>query len=263
MYGRRNSDRAYDFILENMSKSDIHEITQDSLQEDVELAKQYRAKSEGVWGPVSDEVWMEYVLPPKVATEAYTPWRKDFHEKYWAKASKYTDAGEAVKFLNEQVFKDLNVSYMKEYPGHKPDQNWMESTKLHHASCTGLSIMLVSACRSVGIPARLAMTPAWVTGSEAEDCKHGLSDEDQNHSWVEVLLADGKWHYIGASEPSEFDQTWFTDQAAKAIPSSSESFKNSIYAVSFKPTEFVMPAPWNREKEISVVEVVERYTQKA
>lgn len=60
-----------------------------------------------------------------------------------------------------------------------------------HSSCTGLAILFVSALRSVGIPARMAGTPAW----------HG-NEEEGNHSWVEVYLPDssgGKWTFL---EPS-------------------------------------------------------------
>ena len=33
------------------------------------------------------------------------------------------------------------------------------------ATCTGLSILLVDACRSVGVPARIAGTPLWSNNS--------------------------------------------------------------------------------------------------
>ena len=46
-----------------------------------------------------------------------------------------------------------------------------------HSSCTGLAILLVAALRAVGIPARMAGTPAW----------HG-NDDEGNHSWVEVYV---------------------------------------------------------------------------
>ena len=49
------------------------------------------------------------------------------------------------------------------------------------ASCTGLSILLVDALRSVGIPARFAGTASW-------------HDDRGNHSWTEVRLDDG-WHF--------------------------------------------------------------------
>ena len=44
-----------------------------------------------------------------------------------------------------------------------------------YGSCTGVSILLVQALRSAGIPARLAGTPAW-----NQNVQHG------NHNWVEV-----------------------------------------------------------------------------
>ncbi|KAL7471705.1 hypothetical protein ACHAXS_012006 [Conticribra weissflogii] len=68
------------------------------------------------------------------------------------------------------------------------------------SSCTGLAILLVAALRTVGIPARMAGTPAW----------NGV-EEEGNHSWLEVFLptddddADddgdegGKWMFL---EPS-------------------------------------------------------------
>ena len=41
------------------------------------------------------------------------------------------------------------------------------------ATCTGLSIMLVEACRAVGIPARVAGIASW-------------PGRGGNHTWVEV-----------------------------------------------------------------------------
>ena len=48
-----------------------------------------------------------------------------------------------------------------------------------YASCTGISITLVDALRTAGVPARLAGTPAW----------HG-KHSDGNHNWVEVCMRD-------------------------------------------------------------------------
>jgi transglutaminase-like putative cysteine protease len=44
-----------------------------------------------------------------------------------------------------------------------------------YGSCTGISILLVQALRTAGIPARLAGTPAW-----NQNVQHG------NHNWVEI-----------------------------------------------------------------------------
>jgi len=60
-----------------------------------------------------------------------------------------------------------------------------------YSSCTGLAIMLVSALRSVGIPARMAGTPAWYGDPSKGD-----------HSWVEVYVVSnetgksGEWMFL-------------------------------------------------------------------
>lgn len=63
-----------------------------------------------------------------------------------------------------------------------------------HSSCTGLAILLIAALRSVGIPARMAGTPAW-----------NNDPEKGNHSWVEVYIpgeeqnngvVNGKWIFL-------------------------------------------------------------------
>ena len=53
-----------------------------------------------------------------------------------------------------------------------------------YASCTGTAILFVNALRTVGVPARVAGTPAW-----DQNRSHG------NHNWVEVWK-DGKWYFL-------------------------------------------------------------------
>ena len=52
-----------------------------------------------------------------------------------------------------------------------------------YGSCTGISILLVQALRTAGIPARLAGTPAW-----NQNVQHG------NHNWVEVWIPPQSLH---------------------------------------------------------------------
>ena len=69
--------------------------------------------------------------------------------------------------------------------------------------CGEEATLLVSALRSVGIPARQIYVPWW-------------SHCDDNHAWVEAF-ADGKWHYLGACEPEEaLDRGWFTAASGRA-----------------------------------------------
>jgi len=233
------------------------------LAKDVALANLHRRKRESVWGRVPEQIFKSYILPYRIATESPSEWRERFHNRFWNEVNAMT-LPDAVKHLNREAFSYLNVTYKKDYPGHKPDQNPFESEHVHFASCTGLSIILASACRSVGIPARMAMTPAWVQGSDPSDGKDGLSDVDQNHSWVEVYLGDD-WHYIGASEDSDFDRTWFSGQAAKARPATKADTKHSIYAVTFEKSYPRIPAPWTSEEDknkgVNVIDITSRYAK--
>lgn len=70
--------------------------------------------------------------------------------------------------------------------------------------CGEESVLLVSALRAAGIPARQCYVPRWA------HC-------DDNHAWVEAWI-DGTWHYMGACEPEPvLDKGWFTAAASKAM----------------------------------------------
>jgi len=55
-----------------------------------------------------------------------------------------------------------------------------------YASCTGVSIFLLDALRSVGVPARLAGTPAW-----------NNVPQNGNHNWIEVWVGPSNGTSIG------------------------------------------------------------------
>ena len=69
--------------------------------------------------------------------------------------------------------------------------------------CGEESTFLVTALRSVGIPARQIYVPFWA------HC-------DDNHAWVEAF-ANGKWYFLGACEPEPvLNRGWFTDASSRA-----------------------------------------------
>ena len=69
--------------------------------------------------------------------------------------------------------------------------------------CGEESTFLVTALRSIGIPARQVYATWWA------HC-------DDNHAWVEAYTGDG-WHYLGACEPEEeLDRGWFTNASGRA-----------------------------------------------
>ena len=70
--------------------------------------------------------------------------------------------------------------------------------------CGEESTLLVTALRSVGIPARQVYTPRW-------------AHTDDNHAWVEAWV-DGEWRFLGACEPEPvLDLGWFNAPASRAM----------------------------------------------
>ena len=114
---------------------------------------------------------MNDVLPYASLDETRENWRPDFYERSARIVKDCKTATEAVQAINKEFFKEYKVHYNT---GRKrPNQSPSESKELGMATCTGLSIILVDACRAVGIPARVAGTALWAN-------KRG------NHTWAEV-----------------------------------------------------------------------------
>lgn len=181
------------------------------------------------------------MLPYASLNERRDAWRKDFHDRFAPLVRECKTPGEAAVKLNATIFKMLGVQYHATLRP-KPDQSPYESIAAHYASCTGLAILLVDACRAVGVPARIVAVPHW-TGKTG------------NHTWVEVW--DGAWHYTGAAEPAPLDRAWFTADAAGADPVNP---LQRIYASSFRKTGLALPLVWAmRNQDVSAVDVTARY----
>jgi predicted esterase len=142
------------------------------------------------------------------------------------------------------VFKILKVQYSTKRK--KAQQSPKESIETGLASCTGLSVLLSDACRSVAVPTRLVGTPMW-------------TNKTGNHTWVEIW--DAGWHFTGACEPDPkgLDRGWFVGNAAQAKKDVPE---HGIYAASFQKTKVSFPLIWapNR-KDIYAENVTERYAK--
>ena len=225
------------FLMANMPDHDRVTLTDNFLIENVRLA--YQAMDEVPWGQdIPKAIFLNDVLPYASLNERRDNWRKDFHQRFIKIAKKSKAIDKAVIALNKYVFKVLHVSYSADKRP-KPDQSPYESMQAHYASCTGLSILLTDALRSVGIPARIAAIPMW-------------ADESGNHTWVEIW--DGQWHYVGASESTSLDQAWFTTKASQT------DSQHPIYAASFKKTNLPFPMRWAPDlKFVSAEDVTSNY----
>jgi dienelactone hydrolase len=229
------------FLLEHMPVSDLTSLKGDFLLENLALA--YKAKAESAWGKdLPDDVFFNDVLPYANINERRDAWRKEFHERFWPIVKDVKTPGLAGAKLNQAIFNELNVKYSTKR--RRADQGPRESMESGLASCTGLSILLIDACRACGVPARFVGTPLW-------------SDKSGNHSWVEIW--DDGWHFTGAAEANgdELDKAWFADRATTAQLSAPE---HSIYAVSFRRTPLTFPMVWDRNNtDVFAINVTERY----
>lgn len=231
---------AVKFLIAEMPSSDLKKLTADFLLTNVRLA--YEAKERVPW-QIPDEIFFNDVLPYANIDEPRDPWRQTFFELCWPLVQDCQTAADAAQRLNETVFEKIGVKYSTGRL--RANQSPRESIEQGMASCTGLSVILVDACRSVGVPARLVGIPSWKN-------KRG------NHTWVEVW--DQNWHFTGAAEPNAegLNHAWFENDAALADPDSRE---HSIYAVSFRRTETVFPLVWAPGKTVFADNVTARYAR--
>jgi hypothetical protein len=233
------------FLVAHMPEADLRTLKADFLLTNADLA--YKARNELPWGKgIPEDVFLNDVLPYANVDERRDAWREEFYDLCLPIVKDCKTPSEAARKLNAEVFKKLNVRYSTDRKA--PNQSPKESVEQGKASCTGLSIVLSDACRSVCVPARLVGTPSWAN-------KRG------NHTWVEIW--DGGWHFTGACEPDPagLDRGWFVADAAQARK---DSPRHAIYAASFRKTELHFPLVWARgNKDVPAENVTDRYTQKA
>ena len=238
-------EKAARFLAENMPGNDRTNLTEAFLTENLDLA--FKARAEFPWTKqISDDLFQNDVLPYAVFDEPRDPWRADFYQKASkiVKDANAKTATEAVQALNKEIFKLVNVHYNTARK--RPNQSPKESMAIGRATCTGLAIILVDACRAVGIPARGAGTPMW-------------TNERGNHTWTEIW--DGQWHFTGADEydANGLDRAWFVGDAAQP---EIDSPRHAIYATTWKRDGLLFPTVWSRrDSSVAGINVTARYAK--
>ncbi len=232
------------FLLANMPDADLQTLDPEFVRENIALA--YQARAAAPWGRyIPEDVFLDDVLPYAVINEARDPWRREFYDRLTPLVRDCATPGEAAIRLNTEIWKLFGVKYSTERS--KPDQSPKESRASGLASCTGLSILLVDACRAVGVPARLVGIPLW-------------PHKPGNHTWVEIWDG-GRWHFTGAFEPGPLDEGWFVGDAARAI---ADDPLHCIYAASFRRTGLPFPCGWRPPTDsIQAINITDRYLRHA
>ena len=164
----------------------------------------------------SDEIYRDYVLPYSVIREERDDWRKMFMDRFRPLIADATNNYAAAVALDRKIWDMINVHYNVKRD--KARQSPFHSMRTGMASCTGISIILVDACRSLGIPARLVGCN-WTTIRG-------------NHSWVEVW-SRGRWRVLASGEKERENSVWFLAYAEKADASRLET---RIYASRWSPS---------------------------
>jgi hypothetical protein len=233
------------FLVEHMPAGDLKALTGEFLITNAKLA--YQARAEFAWAKdVPDELFFNDVLPYANVDEARDAWRQQMLDLCKPLVKECKTPTEVAMALNGELFTTVKVGYSTQRK--KANQSPAESMESGKASCTGLSILLVDACRAVGVPARVVGTPLW-------------ADKSGNHTWVEVW--DEKWKFTGACEPDPtgLDRGWFVGKAGEA---KKDDPKHGIFAASYKPADAHFPLVWSRgESSVHAVNVTARYAKPA
>lgn len=234
-----------EFLLKHMPERDLTTLKADYLTENVALA--YKSRAAVPWGKdIPDAVFFNNVLPYANLDETRDPWRKELTDLCLPMVKDCKTPSAAAELLNRELFPKLKVKYSTQRKA--PNAGPKQTMETGLASCTGLSILLSDACRSVCVPTRVVGTPLWAN-------KRG------NHTWLEVW--DKDWHFTGACEPDPagLDRGWFVGDAAQAKKDVPE---HAIYAASFARTDTHFPLVWARtSKGVHAENVTDRYAKPA
>ncbi len=215
------------FLIAYMPEGDRDTLTADFLLQEVDWA--YKARETFPWAAaLPDSVFYNDVLPYASMNERREPWRAMFWEKLYPLVDSTADVRAALDTINKQLQHLVKVEYNTKR--RKPHQSPGESMEIGMASCSGLSILLCDALRTMGIPARIAGTPLWVS-------------KEGNHNWVEVWL-DGQWYFTEYYPTPALNHSWFLERAGKADKSDPIYW---MYATSWKPTGLHFPMVWNHK----------------
>lgn len=180
-----------------LPSADQIELSDEALMKIVRHA--LKVRDEMPWGKTIPEwIFRAFVLFPRVNDERPAFYQETIHGELAARL-KGLSMTEAAQEVNRWTCE--RATYQS-----TDDRTADALTVLRRTfgRCGEESTLLVSALRSVGIPARQVYAPRW-------------SHCDDNHAWVEAWV-DGEWHYLGTCEPEiVMDSGWFTAAASEAM----------------------------------------------
>jgi transglutaminase-like putative cysteine protease len=190
-------NEALEFLYTYMPLGDSVDYTEDYYRECIHYA--FLAKEEMPWGANIPECeFKHFVVPVRVNNENLDAFRSTYYEELKSRV-KGLSLYDAVLEVNHWCHEHVN------YKGSDSRTSApMATIKTSWGRCGEESTLLVTALRTVSIPARQVYTPRWA------HC-------DDNHAWVEAWV-DGQWHFLGACEPEPvLDLGWFNEPASRTL----------------------------------------------
>ena len=195
------------------------------------------------WGQnIPQEIRESYLEPNQVLSETPCDWRQKVQGIFAPAVKHCTTAREAVMHIAANMSALTGTYYSAKR--RKQDMNALEALEEKQISCTGQTILMVCAFRSIGIPARAVGIPTWnhVRG---------------NHTWPEVWL-DGEWQMIEFNE-KDFNTGWVMENIGMLDAS---NIWQRIVAQNPKG-DMIFPVGDMLRNNIAAEDVTERYTQLA
>jgi len=188
---------ALEFLYAYMPLGDSVDYSEDYYRECIHYA--FRAKEELPWSAnIPEREFKHFVVPVRVNNENLDAFRSTYYEELKGRV-KDLSLYDAVLEVNHWCHEHVN------YKGSDSrTSSPMATVKTSWGRCGEESTLLVTALRTVGIPARQVYTPRWA------HC-------DDNHAWVEAWV-NGQWHFLGACEPEPvLDLGWFNEPASRTL----------------------------------------------
>lgn len=219
--------QALEFLYAYMPLGDIVNMPPEYYLEHYRLTS--HALEEMPWGrSIPERELRHFVLPVRVNNESLDSARRVFQKELMPRV-KHLSMYDAVLEVNHWCHE--KAVYM---PSDRRTSSPLATVRTAYGRCGEESTLLVSALRSVGIPARQVYTPRW-------------AHTDSNHAWVEAWV-DGRWYFLGACEPEPvLDLGWFNAPASRGM-----LMHTKVFGRYDGPEEIVLVTP--NYTEINVIE---------
>ena len=190
--------QAMDFLYVNLPESDLDCYPAELFLRFADHALKLRETAP--WCRTLDwEIFAHYVLFPRVNDEDLSFHREIFYYALWPRVKNLPTVEARVLEVNRWCHEHASYQAQDERTASP-----LTVFRCGSGRCGEESAFLVSALRSVGIPARQVYAPRW-------------SHCDDNHAWVEALCGD-TWRFLGACEPEPvLDRGWFITAASRAM----------------------------------------------